>query len=124
MGKAKINDLVDFKLPPKDCPSKVTPFVFLNPLGDEIFEVGSKVAIYWKGGPPLPQTVRIYLIDVEAWATIANIVPSLVVNNSPGFYQWTIPLTWLQTHNHTQYQIYIEDVARTTWLYGHTFKIT
>jgi hypothetical protein len=122
MAKTK-ND--DFKLPdPDSTPKSKTPtFQFLNPLGDEIFEVGSKVAIYWKGGPHYPQKVKISLVDVQPWAFIAPVIDYYVNTANPGLFQWIIPVSFPLDHTHT-YLFYIQDVPGTTWAYGQPFKIT
>jgi hypothetical protein len=98
------------------------PFVFLNPLEKEILEVGSEVAIFWKGGPALPQKVNISLIDIQPGKVIATVVENHIEQIDPGFYSWVIPKTVPLLHDHT-YQFYIQDVPRTTWTYGPAFRI-
>jgi hypothetical protein len=96
-------------------------FTFLNPDGGEIYQAGSKVAIYWTGGTPLPQSVGISLIDATE-QRVAFVISGGIKNESPlGKYTWTIPLIkFLQT---SDYQLYIQDDAQTTWTYGPLFKI-
>lgn len=101
---------------------KPQPFIFLNPLEKEIYEPGSEIAIYWKGGPALPQKVNISLIDIQPCKVIATVVVNHIEFINPGLYYWTIPETFPLLHNHT-YQFYIQDVPRTTWTYGPVFKI-
>ena len=97
-------------------------FTFLNPDGGEIYRPGSHVAIYWTGGPTLPQTVDISLVDIQAWRVVVAIV-GRYENVSPiGKYVWTIPAGFPFDPTH-DYQVYIEDSARTTWTYGPQFKI-
>ena len=121
MAKTKKDELANIKLPAPDSKQK-GGFLFLNPVGGEIFEVGSKVAIYWTGGNPLPQSYSIYLIDIEDWVSLGPIVLNQQQTSSPGLYKWTIPLTWLNTHNHTKYCFYI--VSGIYYRYSETFKIT
>ena len=127
MAKSKNDELADIKLPaPGSTPKDARPialFKFLNPLGGEIFEVGSAVAIYWTGGPHVPQKVLIYLVDVTAWQIIETVIALHNESTVPGLFQWTIPVSLSLNHTHT-FQFYIEDVPRTTWTYGPIFKIT
>jgi|ERR1022692_3699425 hypothetical protein len=96
-------------------------FTFLNPDGGEIYKVGSNVAIYWTGGPPLPQSVGIALVDATENRVVFFFAGGLKNSSPLGKYTWTIPIdTFLETSN---YQLYIQDDARTTWTYGPLFKI-
>ena len=113
-------------LPSEDAkPDAAFPhFEFMNPHGGEIYHAGSKIAIYWTGGPPRPQTIGIALVDQNAWQVIA--VPGLpgahVNPNEIGFYQWNVPpdLKLDPTHD---YRLYIESSSPHTWWYGPLFKI-
>lgn len=101
----------------------VERFVFLNPFGGEIFHTGSTVAIYWTGGPPLPQRVGFSLVDKTDWVVVRSNLPGEIVNqSSPGFYQWTIPPDIKLNPTH-RYQIYIAASDGSTWTYGPAFSI-
>jgi hypothetical protein len=100
-------------------------FQFLNPYGGEVFEVGSKVTIRWKGGSDAPE-VRLLLVDHDDWVVMLA-VGGYEKNN--GEYTWQIPEDFRHVHTH-DYLFYIEDAyptdgryTRSTWTYGPLFKI-
>jgi hypothetical protein len=111
-------------LPPQESkvPATGTVFTIMNPHGGEIYKVGSKVAIYWTGGPTLPQTVRIGLIDHTGWYEAIEITSAEPISFSPGFYQWQLPTDFISDPTH-EYQIYVQDTFGSTWTYGPIFKI-
>lgn len=87
-------------------------------MGGEVFEVGSRIPIVWTGGPPGVEFVRLALIDVTSWQTVLELGITPYTSTTPfGKYRATIPAAFCATLCH-QYQVYIEDVPRTTWTYG------
>jgi hypothetical protein len=124
MTKIK-DEVAEIELAVSDSVQKVTeaqPFIFLNPSGKETFGVGSEVAIYWKGGPDLPQKVNISLFDIQLRKVIDIVVVNHVEHIDPGLYPWIIPKTVPLLQDHS-YQFYIQDVSRTAWTYSPVFKI-
>jgi len=140
------------KLPPPNAKPKgkndrmVSPFEILNPGGEEIYKMSARYPtkpprgpctfrIFWKGGP-YPADVTIYLIDIKSWAVIATIAPQIpnVPPGEIGTVKWSIPVDFRPTddcdtqavnpNKYGLYQIYIQDVAQTTWVYGPEFTIT
>jgi hypothetical protein len=86
---------------------------------------------------PYPKNLQIYLIDIKHWVTIATIA-ALLPNVPPGSVgmtplSWQIPGTLRPSDDCNDpgtyptkfglYQIYIQDVPRTTWTYGPEFTI-
>jgi len=103
--------------------SKHPKFEILTPGGGEIFKKGSRIHIFWKGGPPVPQSIRLWLVDETINKIIETALPDPYYNNSEiGNYAWTIPKPFKIETAHN-FQIYIEDEFRKTWTYGQTFKI-
>jgi hypothetical protein len=45
----------------------------VRPLGGEIYEVGSRVAIYWSGGANTISKVGIYLVNNTSWKVVIDI---------------------------------------------------
>src|SRR3954452_1318897 len=104
-------------------PTAGAAFSIMNPHGGEIYRVGSKVAIYWTGGPELPQTIRIGLIDRTAWVEAIEITSQEPISTSPGFYQWQIPVNFVADPTH-EYEIYVQAaVGSGGWIYGSSFRI-
>lgn len=124
----------------------VSPFEILNPGGEEIYKMSARYPtkpplgpctfrIFWKGGP-FPSDITIYLIDIKSWVVIAVIAPQIpnVPPGEIGIFKWSIPPNFrpsddcdtpaVYPNKYGRYQIYIQDVAQTTWTYGPEFAIT
>ena len=121
------------------------PFEILNPGGEEIYKMSARYPtkppwgpctfrIFWKGGP-FPADVTIYLIDSKHWVVIEVIAPQIpnVPPGEIGEFKWSIPANFRPSddcdtggdpNKYGRYQIYIQDVAQTTWTYGPEFVIT
>jgi len=134
MAKQKKVEQEEIKLPILGKQPKASrgTYVFLNPFGDEIFEVKSKVAIYWNGGPSTPHFVNLYFLDRTANSAIMKIANHISYDGKLGMFQWIIPDSLPVFNNyayldHThQYDIYIENFQYPLiyYTYGPNFKIT
>ena len=92
------------------------PFVFINPIGGESLMKGLPFTITWVGGN-VNDTIRLSLVDVDAWTVELHIAQS--IPNS-GSYNWFVSV---DEFGCGEKQIYIGDVPSTQWKYSSTFSI-
>jgi len=96
-------------------------FVITSPPAGSVVSPGQAVTISWTGGDP-SWYVNVYLIDVGAYTVVA--APGLNIPNS-GIVVWTFPssLGFGGPCGHT-YEFYVENVQRTSWIYGPLDQLT
>ncbi|MBT8486299.1 MAG: hypothetical protein HKO59_06950 [Phycisphaerales bacterium] len=99
------------------------PFDITTPPAGSTFTTGDPVTIEWTGGAP-SWLVTLYLIEVTPGLpfAVAASVASGVPNS--GSYTWNFP----DSHPfgdpcEHQYQFYVEDSDRTSWIYGPVFTV-
>ena len=92
------------------------PFVFINPIGGESLMEGLPFTITWVGGN-VNDTIRLSLVDVNAWTVELHIAQS--IPNS-GSYNWFVAV---DEFGCGEKQIYIGDIPSTQWKYSSTFSI-
>ena len=92
------------------------PFAFINPIGGESLMEGLPFTITWVGGN-VNDTIRLSLIDVNAWTVELHITQS--IPNS-GNYNWSVEV---DEFGCGEKQIYIGDIPITQWKYSSIFSI-
>jgi hypothetical protein len=99
-------------------------FQILNPFGGENYVIGSHVAIYWTGGNAGSEKVNIQLIDVPLWRVCNTVTLAADTTGPLRAFHWIIPDDPTDIDPTHDFQIYVENVARTNWHYSDPFKIT
>jgi hypothetical protein len=96
------------------------PFVITSPPAGSILSAGQTVTVLWTGGDPA-WSVNVLLIDATAFTVVAGVAGS--IPNS-GMVDWTFPsiLPFDGPCGRT-YQFYVENVQRTSWVYGPIFTV-
>ena len=95
-------------------PAGAQAFNWLLPAGGEVWTAGTTHTVEWSGGPA--SNVNVILISLVPYQTIGAFAVN-VPNN--GAVSWNIPSNLAPGG----YQVVVEDVAVTTWLYSQTFTV-